>query len=420
VARPSCREHPQGRVRRDGYYGKHREFVRWECVPDNGDAPHYLRHDQMGDLRPKLVGGLHGSCDECERRWEPTDGLPSARYDNFVLRAKAQALVDIARGGLSLRAAAHEVRMAVIERRTGRRPPSHTVKRDGRMARDWVSQYADIIAGRYLPTEWPRLITVDSFDVRVTAFDAKGNPLKKGKHLYSVFAAVGYGPGNHRGQLWHVAAFAGESEREFREFFRQLGGQPEVVVCDGSWAIRNAAAWAFPKAEVYPCAWHLYNGLRQHIRRAGLYNSRRRIFQVLREDMFWHPARWDHFERVFARYRNADLSQADSKVAAGIADIVKWRRRNRQAINRLLPQTHWPRDLKHLEERLDTIQDRLGDRRRAFRNPHRLNCVLKLMTMELRGEASVTAWARVLRENHRDHAGKPPPRRQHDGEVLIP
>jgi hypothetical protein len=55
VARPSCREHPQGRVRRDGYYGKHREFVRWECVPDNGDAPHYLRHDQMGDLRRRAA-----------------------------------------------------------------------------------------------------------------------------------------------------------------------------------------------------------------------------------------------------------------------------------------------------------------------------------------------------------------------------
>ena len=210
----------------------------------------------MGDLRPKLVGGLHGSCDECERRWEPTDGLPSARYDNFVLRAKAQALVDIARGGLSLRAAAHEVRMAVIERRTGRRPPSHTVKRDGRMARDWVSQYADIIAGRYLPTEWPRLITVDSFDVRVTAFDAKGNPLKKGKHLYSVFAAVGYGPGNHRGQLWHVAAFAAERAgvpRALPAARRAARGRR----CDGAWAIRNAAAWAFPKAEVYLCAWHL-------------------------------------------------------------------------------------------------------------------------------------------------------------------
>jgi hypothetical protein len=73
---------------------------------------------------------------------------------------------------------------------------------------------------------------------------------------------------------------------------------------------------------------------------------------------------------------------------------------------------------KHLEERLDSIQDRLGDRRRAFRNLHRLNCLLKLMAMELRGEASVTAWARVLRENHRTHEGKPPPRRQHDGEVI--
>jgi hypothetical protein len=79
-----------------------------------------------------------------------------------------------------------------------------------------------------------------------------------------------------------------------------------------------------------------------------------------------------------------------------------------------------PRDLKHLEERLDSIQDRLGDRRRAFRNLHRLNCLLKLIAMELRGEASVTAWARLLRANHGDHAGKPPPRRQHDGEVLIP
>jgi hypothetical protein len=52
--------------------------------------------------------------------------------------------------------------------------------------------------------------------------------------------------------------------------------------------------------------------------------------------------RWDHFERVFARYRNADLSKADPKLAKGIEDIIKWRRRNRQAINRLLPQTQAP------------------------------------------------------------------------------
>ena len=76
-----------------------------------------------------------------------------------------------------------------------------------------------------------------------------------------------------------------------------------------------------------------------------------------------------------------------------------------------MPRTHWPRDIKHLEERLATIQRRLGERRRMFRNLHRLNCVLMLMLLELRGEASVSAWARILRDNHRAHEGKPPPRR---------
>jgi hypothetical protein len=42
------------------------------------------------------------------------------------------------------------------------------------------------------------------------------------------------------------------------------------------------------------------------------------------------------------------------------------------------------------------------------------------MTMQLRGEASTTAWARLLRDNHRVHDGKPPPRRLHDGELLKP
>ena len=55
-----------------------------------------------------------------------------------------------------------------------------------------------------------------------------------------------------------------------------------------------------------------------------------------------------------------------------------------------------------------------------FRNLHRFNCLLTLMLLELRGEASVSAWARSLRDNHRAHEGKPPPRPLHDGELLIP
>ena len=33
MPRPVCSEHPHGRVRRDGYDGRHKEFIRWECVP---------------------------------------------------------------------------------------------------------------------------------------------------------------------------------------------------------------------------------------------------------------------------------------------------------------------------------------------------------------------------------------------------
>lgn len=404
-------------MRRDGYYGKHKEFVRWECVPGSGVPAHYLRQRDRSGLRSKLLGGRLGSCDECERPWQPTDGLPNGNYDKFVLRTKADALVRIGEGGLSLRQAAQLVRVSAVEQRTGRWPLPWQVSRDGRLARDWVSQYTRIIAAHYLPTSWPHAIAVDSFDVRARAFDKHGNPLRKGRHLYSVFLAVGYEQKAHRGSLWHIAAFKGESEREWREFFRQLSGQPNTVLCDGSWAIKNAAAWAFPSAAVYPCAWHIYNRLADRVKAAGLYSNRRRIFKLLQQekDLFTDPRRFAELERTLARYLRADRSRLPAQTAAGLAAIEKWLARNQAEIRTAL-SPHWPRDLGLLEEHLAVIQARLGDRRRQFRNRSRLTCVLTLMLLQLRGNASVKAWTRILRDNHTRHDGKPPPRRQDDGD----
>jgi hypothetical protein len=104
----------------------------------------------------------------------------------------------VAHGALSLRGAAHEARMATIERRTGRRPLPGRVSLDGRMAGDWVPQYTGILATRSLPIDWPQAMSVDSFDVRVKVLDAHGKPLKKGKFLYSVFGAYGYEAGSRR------------------------------------------------------------------------------------------------------------------------------------------------------------------------------------------------------------------------------
>jgi hypothetical protein len=64
------------------------------------------------------------------------------------------------------------------------------------------------------------------------------------------------------------------------------------------------------------------------------------------------------------------------------------------------------------------VRRHLGDRRRQFRNLPRLNALLKLVLLDLRGEADEAEWARILRENHRSHHGKPPPRRLVDGQLI--
>ena len=53
-----------------------------------------------------------------------------------------------------------------------------------------------------------------------------------------------------------------------------------------------------------------------------------------------------------------------------------------------------------------------------FRNLPRLNSLLKLMLLDLRGDADETKWARILRTNHLHDHGQPPPRRLVDGQLI--
>jgi hypothetical protein len=420
MPRPSCRLHPDGTTERRGYYGKHKEFIRWVCHPPNGDPAHYLRRDQKVETRVKLVGGFaHGSCDECERVWLETDGLPNGDFDKFVLREKARALVRVAEG-MTYNSAAFRVRQ-----RAARRHGALANSIDGRMVRDWVGQHTEILAKQFLPEIWPEAICVDSFDVRITAFKKDGSPMQKGLPLYEVMGAAGYGPHFGRaGKLWHLKAVHKVDEGTYRDFFSELGGHRNVkiVVCDGDISIANAARWAFPNAEVYPCIWHLFENLERHLRRAKLWNNKRAIYKQMahtHHHSFWTMEKWEDLLRVLERYLAADLSKLDEKRLKAMQGLARWLQRNEKPIDRVLVNPHWPRDLKLLEEKLATIRDhRFGDRRRSFRNLDRLNLLLKLMLIDLRGEADSVEWARILRENHARHHGHPPPRRKIDGKVL--
>lgn len=57
-----------------------------------------------------------------------------------------------------------------------------------------------------------------------------------------------------------------------------------------------------------------------------------------------------------------------------------------------------------------------GDDARVGRVPHDL---LTLMHLHLTENADERKWARILRQNHIDQAGKPPLRRLVDGKTLV-
>jgi hypothetical protein len=109
------------------------------------------------------------------------------------------------------------------------------------------------------------------------------------------------------------------------------------------------------------------------------------------------------------RYLAAVDERADPRIIKGLRDMDVWRQRNQGLIDLVLDHPHWPRDLKLLEEHLGVVRDRLGERRRDFRNLPRLNSLLTLMLLDLRGEADETQMGAHLRENHIAYHGQPPP-----------
>lgn len=217
---------------------------------------------------------------ECEREWEATDGMPAGTRDRFTLRDKAAALVRLAEGA-SFRGASEFVR-----RRAGyhrRRRGALLTSRDGRLARDWVSQYAPILADRYLPRRWPRTLVLDKLPVHVR--DTRSNtPKPSGRASFFILAALSYvGKGrNRRAVLWRVTVSRKADRRAWEEFFNQLDGEPTFITSDRDQAMLNAIATHWPNAKWHPCAHHLRGNVETILREGGLWDRRRLLVRTLR------------------------------------------------------------------------------------------------------------------------------------------
>lgn len=385
-------------MKRNGFYGKDRQYVLWRCAGGGGDRPHQVRPE----LSSRLTGGVHGHCEECQRPWAATDGMPQATRDRFILSEKARALVAMGTG------ASYRSSAAGARRAAERRSSAGSYSRDWRMGGDWVSQYAPIVAEPHLPTRWPSAIAVDQLDVRVKLARGDGSQVPRGQQHYSILAVVGYEPGQP-GRLWRLHAVPNGNAADWKGLFALLDGQPEVIVFDASFAASAAAAEIWPDTQRYLCAWHLYNNALKHLKRAKIATNRHEAFRVLDKFTFIDPWAMLSFRLALADARRRKPRDEH------LARLERWLDYNRQDIWRAVSEPHHPRTIAGVEEILDMVSRRLGDRARNFTNLPRLNCLLALIQLDLLGGASEHAYARLLRENHLAYNGTPPPRRTHDG-----
>ncbi|MBA3400400.1 MAG: hypothetical protein H0U05_00275 [Actinobacteria bacterium] len=411
MSRPVCSRHPQARVKRNGYYGKDKQFVLWRCAGGEGERPHQIRPE----LSTRLVGGAEGACDHCERPWGPTDGLPQAVRDRFVLRHKAETLVALGRG-MSYRQAAWEARRnAGHPTRAG---ASRSFSDDRRMTGDWVGQHAEIVAAPLLPDRWPKIVAIDELEVRLLRFRPDGTRVQRGGEAYTVMGVVGYEDEHSKGRLWRLAARAGHAKADWASVFAELPGKPEIVVCDGASEGRNAAEARWRGVEVLRCAWHLEERTRVRLKRAGHASDASPLWRMIVRrtatgkvpcEVFLDPHAHLCFRRALLQAIDAEPSNAElRKLDASLRD-------QHEDIVRAIWIPHRPLTIGAAEEKLDQVSRLLGDRARLFENLARLNCLLNLVHLHLLGLDDPAAYARLMRENHLRHEGSAPPRRAIDG-----
>lgn len=403
---PKCSLHPHGRVRKDGFYGKHRQYQRWQCVPGNGAPPHMVR----AGLPRKRLGGREGHCPTCGRPWNDGDGVRKARDDFFTLQDKVQGLLHLARGE-SYRQAAFLLRKDVAF------APSR--KRSGRLTRDWVSQYADILADHFLETSWPEVLVLD--EVPFHGSTKNGKP--SGRLYFTVFGAMSYNDGTLRSlalgasqrtpRLWRLGAAKRSDAASWLRFLAQLDGEPLQVICDRKPQMRRAVRHLWSYAQIYACSEHLRQNVESRLPKTG----RASLLQpLLDEHTFAHPYQLGRFRAELARLLELG-TRLPKKQRKALQELEGWFRSNEDDITRTVHHFHRPVSTGGLERPLREVKNSLYDRRKNFTNLPRLNDLLSLMTLNQRGQVQAQEWVAALRENHRQFKGKPPPRRKVDKTV---
>lgn len=393
-ARPACPQGHPGRVyrhgrqvRTDGAYSR----PRFRCVPSNGQSKHTFTVPR----RQPAHGHPHGLiCSSCERDYGPGDGPRTPRRYTQTVIEVASLLASIGRGD-SLRLASRDARTAAQRMSLGQRQPKGTPRtrlsvpsRQNVLGARYLDVYGRRVADELLPRRWPRLLILDSKPLTIRPYgviewDDWDDTMPRG----GLLAAAGTDLEQRKAMPWRLGLLPDETHESWLAFLERLDGEPEWIVADRAEAIWKAVEIRWPKAQRFYCAWHLNQNLIKAAYRDGVYFEGSAI-EAATADALRTVEAWETLADVAERERaeNVLVWMVDNEV------IV----RRQIELRAQFPDR--PRSNGAAERLVAQADERLGKRRRNFRNARRLATVLDLMTLEMRGQADPLTYARLVRE----------------------
>jgi hypothetical protein len=290
---------------------------------------------------------------------------------------------------------------------TGKTPSGKSRRnKDGNTVADWVELFAPPIFDSLMPTQWPQVVAIDAQPMKVKDSSKKTGG-QAGKVAFHVLGAFGWNTRFDKGRVLAFEATANFGFKQgtphwiaFLEGLRdRLDGKPTAFICDQDSNILDAIKHVFPSGQpdapvVFFCHWHLGRNVEEKLLHEGVgYGDP--LFEMLAcsqratcDCALCHLDSWLTFEQM-ARARKH-------------SKVTNWLNRNGHIVARQLSTasatTGGRTRVGPMEQALTEVKEAFSRRRGMLHNRERLNRRLMLMQLELNGQASMSPYSKVIRE----------------------
>ncbi len=430
-----CALHPTSHTIRSGKTRTARgvERQRYECFPNNGDAPH-----RFTPTLSRLVVDHGDTCPECTALRGVNQGeTNAARGHKFTSRVVAGALDRLA-GGASYGATALWAQGAMTTRHTHGPPPMTPGGPQGKRARtnawrltaDWVETFSPVLwtpwaaaARRQVdealagPVKDRPIVTLllDDIPIFQKSYRTAGS-----KQRFAVLAAsesfVDLDKGTRVTRLRLLRAYPNHTADAYKLVLAELGYVPDIIMADGGQGIASAVRWLrkeHPDQPFQRClsAYHLRMQLRRQFTKlagdcgfqAGDLVDRLENWSFIESEGAW-LSWWADYEARLAAQRIPEAAKPHQWIR-DVKPVVD------AQMSILDEHRILPRSTGALEATLfRVVKPSMSGRAQGFGNLERTNRLLDLMTMKANGAFdNLGPVAAQLAEDAKRHGGYVPP-----------